>query len=133
MTDSKYKSNGSVLEPLRMPPLRAPNSRFQRHFSPLIVRTVFKPEIFLSPPPIAYRVVYSTGVHVPKEVPGATDPATYTTDPALTIIPKPPGDVTRLKRNGYKLKLEMAKHLKWTEDDYQRCLVSSKFFTCIYL
>lgn len=125
-----------VIQPQKMPPIRAPNSRIQRHFSPLVVQTVFKPEIFLSSPAISYRVVYSVGDHAPEKCltnPDLTDPARYRTDPKLPLIPKPPGEVTRLSRNGYKLQTELEKHLGWTEDEYQSCLVSSNFSSLFYL
>lgn len=119
-----------------MPLIRGPNSRIQRHFSPLITRTVFKPEMVLSAPPISYQIVYSVGSHDPKQCLAnsvATDPTRYRTDPKLPLIPKPSGEVTRLARNGYSLQKELEKHLKWTEDEYQSCLVSFQVFCSIYL
>lgn len=103
-----------------MPAIRALGSRIHRHFSPLTVRTVFKPERFRTPSPIDFQMQYSVGPHNSKDPPANTLASTSRMYP---LVPKPPGEVSRIKRGGYTLQ----KVLMWDDEEYKNRQVSPCF------
>lgn len=116
-----------------MPTIRV-SSRYQRHFSPLTVRTAFKRELYHRHPPIAYRTIYPLGHNVPKQCssdPFTTDPAAHEAGSTVALIPKPGGEVSRLDRGGYNLEEKLAELLEWTENEYQTFQVSHESYSPI--
>ncbi|KLO05298.1 hypothetical protein SCHPADRAFT_1002982 [Schizopora paradoxa] len=94
--------------------------RIQRHFAPLTTRSTFRPEIKSRGPLHSSRVVYPL-VEVPALIPPEDnkDP-TAPKEP----VPKPSGEVGRIKRNGYNLKTFLC-NIGWTADEYndvQKCM-----------
>ena len=71
-------------------------NRAYRHFCPLTFNTVFEAERLLLRPPLTFNKVFERT----HQGPGPTAPIAGRSD---NKIPKPSGDVTRLKRGGYTL------------------------------
>lgn len=105
-----------------MPVTRALGSRVQHHFSPLTVRTIFKHERFLVSPPTAYNIIYSIEPHTPAHL--TIRNLASGKAKSIPLIPKPPGEVTRLKRGGYNLQDQ----LQWDEQQYHSVQVSISLY-----
>ena len=88
-------------------------NRAYRHFCPLTFNTVFEAERLLLRPPLTFNKVFER----PYQSPGPTASLAGRSD---NKIPKPSGDVTRLKRGGYTL----SEQLSLPKSVYQEIRVS---------
>ena len=107
--------------------MRAPRSHIQRQFNPPMYRVSFTPERVMHDPPAVLRRSWS-GVDIVPAVTTATatesNPSASTT---TALIPKPEGEVTRLKRGGYSLETTLG----WSHERYVEIQVSQ--FVCLLL
>jgi hypothetical protein len=102
-----------------MPRVSVTSYRVQRYYHPLTIHARFSPERVLTPEPMSKDMVF------PREhdgcqprLQGLVDPGPINDD---TSIPKPPGEVTRLRRGGYSL----ISALGWQEERYDEVQASA--------
>jgi hypothetical protein len=112
---SKYSFNS-------MSPIRNSTHRIQRYFSPLVVRTVFKPELLLTPPPMIWttKFPYEEYGIIPDSETQNMQMQNGSDRSSHALIPKPKGDVTRISRQGYNL----CDALAWQSELYNEIQVS---------
>lgn len=89
---------------------KVPKRRFQCHFPPLSNRSIFRGEALLTGIPLATRTAFSFEEEPApqRSLPSAGDRS------SRKLIPKPPGEVSRLSRGGYNL----GETLGWSKEDY---------------
>jgi len=107
-----------------MPPIRNTTHRIQRYFPPLVVRTAFRAERLLTPPPMVSNTLfpheeYGIIPHIKNYAQGSDG---HNRD-SCAPIPKPNGKVTRLSRQGYNL----SDALGWKSDMFNEIQVGFVF------
>ncbi|KAG2742116.1 hypothetical protein P692DRAFT_20750317 [Suillus brevipes Sb2] len=104
---------------------RAVHFRYHCHFKPLTIHCAFPPEHIYTPLPLTQHMSFSRDtdctVSAAPEVSQHTPSAVQSSIPAslLAKIPKPRGEVSRIKRGGYNLH----EALGWPFSDYEKTRV----------
>jgi hypothetical protein len=103
---------------------RAVHFRYHRHFKPLTIHCDFPPERIYTPIPLTQHMSFSRDTDCTVSAPDVsqhTPSAVQSPVPAVLLarIPKPRGDVSRIKRGGYNLH----EALGWPSSDYEETRV----------
>ncbi|KAG2148242.1 uncharacterized protein EDB93DRAFT_1250312 [Suillus bovinus] len=98
---------------------KAAHFRYHRHFKPLTIYCDFPPERIYTPLPLTQHMSFSRDMdcsvapEVSQHTPSVVQSSITTF--LLVKIPKPRGDVSRIKRGGYNLH----EALGWPSSDYE--------------